>query len=169
MRRFRLYYDKDAEMEWLNQMASRGYAMRDFKCGIYQFEACEPGAYIYQIDLIDETKGSFEEFCRSIEEAGVEVVSRWARWVYLRKPAKEGAFACSTDDQAKIDQYERIGKFFVLFMFVELFVGITELNIASATGHRAYYILAGALIILAVLFLRMVIRCGLKAKRLRGE
>lgn len=51
MTKFRLYFDKDKETAWLNEMAKKGYAMTGFFAGFYQFEACEPGEYIYQIDF----------------------------------------------------------------------------------------------------------------------
>ena len=47
MIRFRLYFDKDAETKWLNEMAEQGWAMKSFFTGFYSFERCEPGQYMY--------------------------------------------------------------------------------------------------------------------------
>ena len=33
MIRFRLYFDKDAETKWLNEMAEQGWAMKSFFAG----------------------------------------------------------------------------------------------------------------------------------------
>ena len=43
MIRFRLYYDKDRETEWLNEMAADGWALKSFFAGFYKFEPCEKG------------------------------------------------------------------------------------------------------------------------------
>lgn len=54
MIRFRLYYNKDTETEWLNKMAADGWALTGFFVGFYRFEACEKGEYTYQVDLGDQ-------------------------------------------------------------------------------------------------------------------
>ena len=51
MVKFRLYYDKDKEQDWLMEMVNRGWAVKKFFLGFYTFEPCEPGEYIYQIKL----------------------------------------------------------------------------------------------------------------------
>lgn len=51
MIKFRLYYDKDKETEWLNGLANEGWAMKGFFAGFYSFEPCEKGEYTYQIDF----------------------------------------------------------------------------------------------------------------------
>lgn len=42
MIRFRLYFDKDKETAWLNEMSGCGWAMNGFFAGFYRFEKCEP-------------------------------------------------------------------------------------------------------------------------------
>ena len=39
MTKFRLYFDKDKETAWINEMVKKGYAMTGFFAGFYQFEA----------------------------------------------------------------------------------------------------------------------------------
>ena len=51
MIRFRLYFDKDAETKWLNEMAEQGWALKSFFAGFYSFERYEPGQYMYQVDF----------------------------------------------------------------------------------------------------------------------
>ncbi|OPZ93188.1 MAG: hypothetical protein BWY74_01234 [Firmicutes bacterium ADurb.Bin419] len=79
MIKFRIYYDKDAEQDWLNKMSNRGYAFKNFCLGFYTFEECEPGKYSYQIDLVDNKPDAYEEFCEFMKESGVDVVARWNR------------------------------------------------------------------------------------------
>lgn len=52
MIKFKLYYDKDQEEKFLNEMSDQGYAMKKFFLGFYTFEPCNPGEYTYRVDLI---------------------------------------------------------------------------------------------------------------------
>ena len=93
MKRFRMYYDKDAEEVWLNEMCQKGWAMTSFFAGLYTFAPCQPGEYIYQIDMPEGAgfqPNDIEGYTEFMEDAGVEVVQQWYRWVYLRKQAAEG-------------------------------------------------------------------------------
>lgn len=70
MIKFRLYYDKDAETKWLNEMAEQGWAMKSFFAGFYSFERCEPGQYMYQVDFGNRfflSVKSIENLCRRLE------------------------------------------------------------------------------------------------------
>ncbi len=74
MKRFRLYYDKDAEQDWLNGMADRGWAFSGFFLGVYSFEKCEPGEWRYQIDLLPARTDSGPDYAAFMSDSGVEVV-----------------------------------------------------------------------------------------------
>lgn len=168
MKKFKIYFDKDAENQWINRMAEQGYALTGFKTGMYTFEPCQPGEFIYLIDLIDQTKDSFEEYCADVEKTGAEMVCRWFRWVFWRMPASEGEFEVFADNEAKAAQYERVAKFCILFMFVEFLLGLMEMTAALATKNPAIGVMAAVLLALGVIFLVTIIRFGLKANRLRG-
>ena len=58
LHRWKLYFDKDLEESWLNQLAQQGWGMSSFCLGRYTFEPIEPGEYIYRVDLLpsDEEK-----------------------------------------------------------------------------------------------------------------
>lgn len=77
MIRFRLYFDKDKETAWLNEMSGRGWAMKGFFAGFYRFEKCEPGEYIYQIDFGDEMYHVSDEYRELMEDIGAEIVTLW--------------------------------------------------------------------------------------------
>ena len=105
MIRFRLYYDKDKETEWLNEMAADGWALKSFFAGFYKFEPCEKGEYIYQIDLGDELYSVSDEYRELMGELGVEIVVLWGFWIILRKRAEDGPFELYTDVDSKIEHY----------------------------------------------------------------
>ena len=52
MIQFKLTYDKDDEQDWLNAYCQQGWAMSSFFLGLVTFVRCQPGEYIYQIDLL---------------------------------------------------------------------------------------------------------------------
>lgn len=127
MVKFKLYYDKDAEEEWLNQMCGQGYAVQSFFAGFYRFEKCEPFEYRYQIDLLNPSYGSYEEYCQFMEESGVTVVQRWFKWVFLRKPSSEGPFKLYSDTSSLIEHYSNIKGFFTAVFIMEVLCCLYEL------------------------------------------
>lgn len=92
MKKFRLYLDKDKETAWLNQLAKEGYALKKFFAGVYTFEACTPGTYTYQIDFGNKLFSVSDDYREFMNESGIEIVSCWGYWVFLRKLASEGEF-----------------------------------------------------------------------------
>lgn len=119
MVRFALYYDKDMETEYLNEMSGKGYALTGFFMGFYFFDECRPGEYVYQIDITEglfRVSNDYREFMR---EMGVEIVSLWGPWVLLRKKAEDGPFELYTDVESNIEHYTRIKKTFKTCAVIE--------------------------------------------------
>ena len=71
MKKFKLYYDKDKEEAFLNEMSAKGYAMKRFFLGLYTFEKCRPGEYTYRVDLIsDKTVEQRNELYDLVQDSG---------------------------------------------------------------------------------------------------
>lgn len=139
MIRFKLYYDKDKETVWLNQMASEGWALKSFFAGFYKFEPCGKGEYIYQIDLGDTLYSVSDEYRELMGELGVEIVVLWGYWIILRKRAADGPFELYTDVESKIEHYRKIRRMFkavtileLIGLFMEIFAGMTGTDFAWA-------------------------------------
>ncbi len=163
MVKFRLYYDKDKETEWLNQMSDDGYAMKSFFAGFYGFEPCEKGEWRYQVDIgqgFGRVKSSYREF---MEEMGVEIVQCWGPWVTLRKKAADGEFELYTDVDSQIDQYKKISLLFKIALIVELAGLFYELYLG--TKNPAGFAFAMIIAAFVVVFANMVIRTN----RIIGE
>lgn len=156
MVKFRWYYDKDKEEAWLNEMAAEGFAMTRFRFGFYWFEDCEPGEYIYQIDLFTENKGSMthREYISLIQDTGAEYVCSWGWWRIFRRKAKLGSFRLYTDASSRLEQYRRIFRFFRNVGIFELAVLCYEVILTVTTWNRSADVgvlcLAADMIILAV-------------------
>jgi len=169
MLKFRFYYDKDEEEIWLKEMAQEGWAFKKFFLGFYTFEACTPGEYNYQIDLLDNWKGDKEDFASFMKENGVEVISQWYRWVYLQKKMDDGPFEMYTDAASKIDQYKRIKGFFLVALILETVCLCFEIYETVITGKGLFVCFDIILGILVLIFLRMVWKCKWKIEQLSGN
>lgn len=156
MVKFRLYYDKDKETEWLNQMSDDGYAMKSFFAGFYGFEPCEKGEWRYQVDIgqgFGGVKSSYREF---MEEMGVEVVQCWGPWVTLRKKAADGEFELYTDVDSQIGQYKKISLMFKIALILELAGLFYELYLG--TKNPVGFAFAMMIAAFIVVFANMLIR-----------
>lgn len=142
-------FNKDKDTEWLNEMARNGYAMTGFFAGFYIFDRCEPGEYVYQIDISEgpfRVSNDYREFMR---EAGVEIVCLGGMWVLLRRKAAEGDFVLYTDVESNITHYTKIRKMFKVFALIECLCLIMELLAAAYGGSASWAALACSFLIAA--------------------
>ena len=126
MIRFRLYYNKDTETEWLNKMAADGWALTGFFAGFYRFEECEKGEYTYQVDLGDQLFSVSSEYRELMEELGVEIVTLWGYWIILRKRTADGPFELYTDVESQIEHYTKILRMFKVVCILEIICMLIE-------------------------------------------
>ena len=169
MKKYRLYYDKDKEIAWLNKMCDRGYAMKKFVMGMYFFEPCEPGQYRYQIDLLPEGNAEITQFLDLMREIGIEVVDTWVAWVYLRRDSAQGEFELYSDTAGKIAQYSRISKFFSVFLVVELLVGIVNVLLGIQDKSISNIATGGLCVVIGLVFARVIYLCQKKIKKYLTE
>lgn len=167
MIKFRWYYDKDREEEFLNNMVSKGYAMTRFFLGVYWFEKCKPGEYTYRVDIIrDKSTEEKNEFYDLIREAGGELVETWGVWAFFRK---KGDFELYSDNESKIEQYRRIKNVFVTFAIIEGLILAYEINIYYKHNSAAILFFIILLIIIISAFSYQVYKCKDKIKSLKDE
>ena len=169
MLKFKLYYDKDAELEWLKKMCLKGWAFKKFFLGFYTFEKCEPGEFNYEIDLLDNWSGEKADYAAFMKDTGVEVISQWWRWVYLQKKASEGPFEMYTDSESKISQYTKIKNFFKVALVIEIICTFMELISAIETGSLLFGIFTILLVIISFAFLKIVWKCNWKIQQYKSE
>ncbi|MEZ3445281.1 MAG: DUF2812 domain-containing protein [Lachnospiraceae bacterium] len=159
MIKFRLYLNKDAEAEWLNQMAAEGWAMKRFFAGFFAFERCEKGEYVYQVDFGDRLFSVSSDYRELLQDTGIEIVQTWGYWVILRKKASEGKFELYTDVASSIGHYKKIRRMFkvvtimeMLIMFFELYMGVA---FEAVLGYAAALLLAVILVGLVNVLVRV--------------
>ena len=128
------YWNPDKEQQWLNSLAAKGLALTDYSWMRYAFEETEPGKYIYEIEFLEKSRRSPESdlYLRFLEDAGVEVVASYMRWVYLRKKASDGPFEIYSDCESKIGYLKRIRNFWIGIIILEFFAGLMNVGISVA-------------------------------------
>ena len=133
MIKYRFYLDKDAETAWLNQMAADGWAMKRFFAGFYDFETCENGEYVYQVDFGDRLFSVSSDYRELMQDAGIEIVQTWGYWV-IRK------------------MFKIVTIIEMLIMFYELYMGVTY---GAAPGYAAALLFAAILLGLVNMLFRL--------------
>lgn len=157
MIKFRLYYDKDKETEWLNEMTKKGYAMTNFFAGFYTFEECTPGEYIYQVDFGDRPFKVSQNYRDFMEESGVEIIQPWGFWIFLRKKASEGEFVLYTDVDSSIEHYTKIRNMFKVAIAIELICFFIEIY-AGIFSSPTFLIFAFLFMAIVIVMLHAVIK-----------
>ncbi len=159
MKRFRLYFDKEKEEVWLNKMSQRGWAMTGFIAGLYTFMPCEPGKYIYRVDMRGEAgrtpiwRNDYQEYIEFVEETGAEYVCRWAWWLIFRREATKGEFTLYTDAESHIALYKRIRWMFLFFGMMELSLALSNVrSLLDFWDKFGYFDSMGFVLFAAVLF-----------------
>ena len=167
MIKFRLYYDKDKEEEFLNNMSKRGYELVDFFLGFYTFKKCEPNEYTHKVDLVrNKNKEELEEYLELLKDSGVVLVRRWGPWAIFKK---RGKFELYTDKESQIKQYTQIRNMFAFFSIIELICSCT--NIIPPIIYRYPYfgnLFIGILLgLIFLVFVNQVFKCNRKIKEIR--
>jgi hypothetical protein len=84
----------EQEEKWLNQMSAKGLQLVSVGFCKYVFEDGAPGEYNYRLELLENLPSHPESiaYIRFLEEAGIEQIGTYFRWVYFRRKATDGAF-----------------------------------------------------------------------------
>lgn len=174
MVKFRWSFNTNEATEWLNSMAKQGWALTGFFFGFYRFAECEPGEYIYQVDIAEKMFSVPESYRQFMGEMGVEIVCLWGPWVILRRKAEEGTFELYTDAESTYEHYRKIRNMFQAVSMIEgvgLFYGVTSaVMLKNAVGWVSALLAA---VFLAV-FLGQILRLNgilaeLKNRREHGQ
>ena len=165
MVQFRLYFDKDKETKWLNEMADQGWAMKSFFAGFYTFEECEKGQYQYQVDFCDQFLNVSSNYKEFMQDNDVEIVQQWGFWVILRKLSSKGEFVLYTDVDSQITHYTKILRMFQGVTLLEFLILLYEAYTASTTDN----LLAWAFVFLIMAIVIVFINCIVNTRNIISE
>lgn len=168
MKKFRLYLDEEKEVKWLNEMCDQGWKLVSFFAGVYTFEECEKGKYLYQEDTTNTFFRVSDDYREFMKEASVEIVQVWGPWVILCSERSKGKFELFTDNESKIEHQKKILKIFKAVSILELICFFTEIFLVMEGSHSASY---AAIIVGVILFAfcRMIFITKARINRLRAD
>lgn len=115
----------EKEEKWLNEMATKGFALISVGPFRYEFEDSLPDEYEVRLELLKKSVDNpeSESYIRFVEETGAEYIGTFNRWVYFRKKTKEGSFELYSDNSSKIKQIERIIGSILFIVLLNIFFG----------------------------------------------
>lgn len=160
MIKFKLQFDTEKETKWLNEMSAKGYALADYWWGIYSFEKCLPGEYVYQIDIVDGFFNVDDDYRKFMEDIGVEIVCMWSCWAILRKKTSDGPFRLYTDAESSIEHYSKIRLLFRVAMIIVIF-GLTETLFKAIRGSLSSLGLSFLMMALVAVTIRQVMHVNM--------
>ena len=173
---WKVFADFEKEEAWINEKAAEGLAFTHYIFCRYTFEPCEPGEYTYRVHYME--KGCLHpdsaRFLRFVEDSGVEVVSRYVNWVFMRKKTAAGPFDLFSDIDSLLTHYSRVSGIWLTVGLCQLLISIsmihrfvTALRLGDGWGMPALG-MAGSLMC-ASLFLGLWTRVQRKSAKLRKE
>jgi hypothetical protein len=156
----RLYWDFEKEERWLNEMAAKGWQLGRYSLGTYHFEPGEAGHWIYRIELLSSAPRSpaGREYLAFLRDTGVETVSTYLNWAYLRRLAASGSFDLFSDLESRITHYRRI---------LRLFTAVLAALVAAATACVVSAGNSGGLVLVVPLVLVATVGAGIAVQTVR--
>ena len=164
--------DYEREQKWLNAMSRSGWNFVRTNGFIYTFEKGTPGEYIYKLDLPNESMTDVEvdAYYKFMEECGIEVVSSFKFWRYLRKKSTDGPFDSVNNTMAQLTMVNKaygmatkmLCFFIVIFALIILALNIALAfvsgNVAELISGVIYGIASSAFLAMAIIMIPIIQR-----------
>ena len=118
----------EKEEEWLNEMSAKGLALVDYTFCRYVFEECEPGEYVYKMQLLENLPShpESEQYIRFMEDAGIEEVASYMRWVCFRKKNDGAPFELFSDIGSRIKHFKTVNALLLPLCIMNFGIGCTN-------------------------------------------
>ena len=172
--------DYEREQKWLNAMSRSGWNFVRTNGFIYTFEKGTPGEYIYKIDLPNESMTDVEvdAYYKFMEECGIEVVSSFKFWRYLRKKSTDGPFDSVNNTMAQLTMVNKaygmatkmLCFFIVIFALIILALNIALAfvsgNVAEFISGVIYGIASSAFLAMAIIMIPIIQRLRTRVNEL---
>lgn len=165
------YFDVEKEENWLNSMSAMGLALTDYSWCRYAFEQAQPNEYIYRIELLENhhIHADSVAYIQFLEENGIECVTKYMRWIYLRKKTADGPFDMYTDIESRLLYYKRLYFFYQSLFIMELVAGVSNLVIGVVNGSSLNLALSIPVLLIAFLCARINFPIRMKIKKYEQE
>ena len=85
MRTFRYPLNHRADEAYMEKMCRKGWAARSLVEGVWTFEPCRPGQYVYRVGYLrGKSEQEVEKLKSELAARGIEFVSRYSFWAIFR-------------------------------------------------------------------------------------
>ena len=172
--------DYEREQKWLNAMSRSGWNFVRTNGFVYTFEKGTPGEYIYKIDLPNESMTDVEvdAYYKFMEECGIEIVSSFKFWRYLRKKSTDGPFDSVNNTMAQLTMVNKaygmatkmLCFFIVIFALIILALNIALAfvsgNVAELISGVIYGIASSAFLAMAIIMIPIIQRLRTRVNEL---
>lgn len=152
----------EKEENWLNDMSAKG--MELIKVGFvrYTFRPRQKDKYQYKIMFYDKAKSGpeWEEFMEILAESGIEIVSRYFNWLYLKKENDGTPFRLFNTVREELAHVNKIKKLSSLLLIIESLGLATE--IVTMIGSGRIYLATPTILVALVWLLVFKVNRGLK-------
>ncbi len=111
-------WQDEREEAWLAEMSREGWHLLKVRIPcLYNFQKGEPKHYVYRLDFQTSGRKDRNAYLQLFRDAGWEHLGNMSTWEYFRKKARPGEEPeIFTDPESKIQKYERVIAFIVLFL-----------------------------------------------------
>jgi hypothetical protein len=135
-------WQDDKEEEWLGEMSRQGlHLQHPGAFGQYSFKQGEPREFAYRLDFVANAKKN-PDYYQLFRDAGWEHVGELGGWQYWRKEVVDGKVPeIFTDNASKIQKYQRLIGFMVIFIPIYVFFLVSHNNRISMQGSGLFGIL----------------------------
>lgn len=184
-RYFRYYTiaDYEREQKWLNAMSRSGWNFVRTNGFIYTFEKGIPGEYIYKIDLPNDsmTDVEIDAYYKFMEECGIEVVSSFKFWHYLRKKSADGPFDAANNTMGQLSMVNKaygmatkmlcivIAIFAIIILALNIAISFVNGIAAEFMSGVVYGIASSAFIAMAIIMVPIIQRLRTRMNELIDE
>ena len=171
--RFFTIADYEDEEVWLQNQHKNGWKLSKMilPC-FYIFEQCTPEDVVYRLDYQNNAEtGSYFQIFRDYEW---EYVGRCNGWLYFRKPLSktdsEQDCEIFSDSESKISMINHVLKTRLLPLIIIFFCCLLPNFFRSITlGDPLSNVFTALFAILTLLYLYLIVHCGLKLQKLRKK
>lgn len=172
--RFFTIADYEEEELWLREQHKNG--LRFVKIIVpcfYVFEECTPEDVVYRLDYKNGKQNS--DYMQMFADYGWEYFTSCTGWLYFRKSASEihaeNDGEIFSDSVTKTDMIEHVIKTRMIPIFVIFLCCILPNWIRAIMGHldSSGYFFSIMFTVLMVVYLFLIIYCGLKLRKLRKK
>lgn len=184
-RYFRYYTiaDYEREQKWLNAMSRSGWNFVRTNGFIYTFEKGTPGEYIYKIDLPNDSMTDVEvdAYYKFMEECGIEVVSSFKFWRYLRKKSADGPFDTANNTMGQLSMVNKaygmatkmlcivIAIFAIIILALNIAISFVNGIAAEFMSGVVYGIASSAFLAMALIMVPIIQRLRTRMNELIDE